>query len=100
MDAVFACNDQMALGALRAAHAAGRRVPEYLAIVGYDNIPESSFFWPALTTIHQPLIEVGRTAVQRLHAMVEAEHNDHERAGSAATLLQPELIVRESSCCT
>jgi LacI family transcriptional regulator len=96
IDAVFACNDQMALGALHCCLAAGRRVPDDLAIVGFDNTPESAYFWPALTTVRQHLAELGRMAVNELHRQIEARQE-----GSALTptthLLRPELIVRESS---
>ena len=97
LDAVFIGNDQMALGALLAAHAAGRRVPDDLALVGYDNIPEAAYFQPPLTTVYQGMIEVGRAAVRRLHVIIEAERNGHDDAGPLTTLLTPELIIRESS---
>ena len=72
IDAVFASSDQIALGALNTAHRIGIQIPQQLAIVGYDNIPESACFWPPLTTIYQQLIDVGRIAVQTLHRMIEA----------------------------
>jgi LacI family transcriptional regulator len=99
LDAVFACNDQMALGALRAAHAAGRRVPDDLAIVGYDDIPESAYFWPSLTTVRQRMTEVGRIAVQKLHAMIETRQGGDGNVDPTTILLTPELVMRESSCC-
>lgn len=99
LDAVFASNDQMALGVLHAAHQLGRRVPEELAVVGVDDIAEASHFWPSLTTIHQPLREAGALAVREIDAAI-----DRARAGSmdfaleiGATVLQPELIVRDST---
>lgn len=97
VDAVFAANDQMALGVLRAAHRMGRSLPDDLAVVGYDNIPESAFFWPALTTVRQRLVDVGRLAVQTLHGMVEARRNGRPQPPAALRTLSPELIVRESS---
>jgi LacI family transcriptional regulator len=87
----------MALGVLRAAHQLGRRVPEDLAVVGFDNIPESAYFWPSLTTVRQHLLEGGSLAVQELHRMIEAQQQDEEILSQPAILLQPELIVRESS---
>jgi LacI family transcriptional regulator len=96
LDAVFAANDQMALGALQDAHLLGRAVPGNLAVAGFDNQPESAFFWPPLTTVYQGLIEMGCRAVQELHKLVEARHAG-EPAEPATLLLQPELIVRESS---
>ncbi|MFD7691665.1 LacI family DNA-binding transcriptional regulator, partial [Streptomyces sp. NPDC059781] len=58
--AVFAANDQMALGLLRALHERGRRVPEDVSVIGFDDIPEASSFLPPLTTLHQDFAEVGR----------------------------------------
>lgn len=96
IDALFVCSDQMAIGAMGVAHQIGRRMPQDLAVVGFDNIPESAFFWPPLTTVNQQLIDVGCIAVQNLHQWVEAK-----RKGEAAPVenvqLTPELIVRESS---
>ncbi|HLE16045.1 MAG TPA: LacI family DNA-binding transcriptional regulator [Anaerolineales bacterium] len=97
MDAVFVGNDQMALGVLQAAHRSGRRVPQDLAVVGFDNIPESRYFWPGLTTIDQPLIELGGRAVQALSGRIEAEYNDEHPAQTGSLLLKPTLVVRDSS---
>ncbi len=96
IDAVFVCSDQMAVGVLGVTHQIGRRIPQDLAVVGFDDIPESAFFWPPLTTVYQQLIDVGCIAVQNLHQWIEAK-----RKGEAAPLenvqLTPELIIRESS---
>ena len=97
IDAVFACNDQMALGALGVAHQLGRGVPRDLAIVGFDNIPESAYFWPPLTTVYQQLVDVGRIAVQVLHKLVEARRRSGDGVELAATVLKPELVIRASS---
>lgn len=97
VDAIFACNDQMALGALRCCHAIGRPVPDALSIVGFDNIPESAFFWPALTTVRQHLAELGRLAVNELHRQIELRLHGGEIVQPTLHLLQPELVVRESS---
>jgi LacI family transcriptional regulator len=96
VDAIFACNDQMALGALHCCLASGRRVPDELAIVGFDNTPESAFFWPPLTTVRQHLAELGRVAVNELHRQIEARQQGALPAPTTH-LLQPELIVRASS---
>jgi DNA-binding LacI/PurR family transcriptional regulator len=61
--AVFAANDQMALGLLRALHEHGRRVPEDVSVVGFDDIAEANSFQPPLTTLHQDFPEVGRLCV-------------------------------------
>lgn len=94
LDAVFVSNDQMALGVLYAAHRLGRRVPDELAIVGVDNIPESAHFWPPLTTVRQRLREAGAQAVQELDVLIH--HQDADTIPNIA-LLQPELVIRESS---
>lgn len=100
IDAVFACNDQMALGALRVAHKSGRRVPQDLAIVGFDNTPESAFYWPPLTTVYQHLVDVGRAAVQVLHKTIEARREGKDEVEPAVTMLSTELLIRESSLLT
>lgn len=100
IDAVFASNDQMALGVLHAAHRLGRRVPEELSVVGVDNIAESSHFWPALTTVDQPLRDAGALAVRELDSAIRHARSARRGQESAVTprvLLQPQLIVRESS---
>jgi LacI family transcriptional regulator len=96
IDAVFVCSDQMAQGALGVAHRSGRHIPQDLAIVGFDNIPESEFFWPPLTTVYQNLIDAGCVAVQKLHFIIEAQRKE-EPYSVEATILTPELVIRESS---
>lgn len=97
IQAVFASNDQMALGVLQAAHSLGRHIPRDLAVVGFDNIPESAFFWPALTTVDQPLVELGCKAVEKLTELIDAETQGISPPPDQAVILQPELIVRDSS---
>jgi LacI family transcriptional regulator len=97
IDAVFASSDKIALGALGIAHRLGRRVPQELAIVGFDNMPEAAFFWPPLTTIYQHLVDVGRIAVKNLHEMIVARRSQREPLLPLSTTLKPELIVRASS---
>ncbi len=100
IDAVFASNDQMALGVLHAIHQVGRPVPDDLSVVGVDNIAESSHFWPSLTTVHQPLRDAGALAVRQIDQWISARLSWRTPDGpppSPAMLLQPELILRESS---
>lgn len=100
IDAVFASNDQMALGVLHGAHRLGRRVPEDLSVVGVDNIAEASHFWPALTTVHQPLRDAGALAVQDIDQSIRRARQSRRTPDAPppqTTLLRPELIVRESS---
>jgi len=93
MDAVFACNDQMALGAMNIARQMGRRIPDDLAIVGFDDIPESPYFYPALSTIYQDLTEMGREGVRQLIEMID----NPDKLSMELIQIQPNLIVRESS---
>ena len=97
IDGVFASSDQIALGALRAIEASGRRVPEDIAIVGFDNIPESEYFRPALTTVHQGLVRAGRAAVAAVHHGIEAGSEPDETGGQMVTSIEPELVVRSSA---
>jgi LacI family transcriptional regulator len=99
IDAVLACNDQMALGVLHGAHRLGRPIPDGLSVVGVDNIAEGSHYWPSLTTVHQPLRDAGALAVRTIDELIERSNDDRrERPAIAQSrLLAPELIVRESS---
>jgi len=96
MEAVFVGNDQMALTVLQVAHRQGLRVPQDLAVIGFDNMAESAYFWPALSTINHNLYELGCRAVQETVEQIEAVHRD-EKLELHNILLSPELIVRESS---
>jgi len=86
----------MAVGALKRARQMGRCVPEDLAIIGYDDVQDAEYFYPALSTMRQDMIELGRLAVRKLGQVIEAEHND-VLCPPEAVILQPELIVRTSS---
>jgi len=97
MDAVFIANDQMALGALQVANRRGLRIPQELAVVGFDNIAEATYFYPSLTTINQNQHELGCHAVQELVDLIEAVHAGNQTIESKSFLLAPELIVRDST---
>ena len=93
--AVFVGNDQMALGVLRALHEAGRRIPEDVSVVGFDDIPESPYFMPPLTTVRQDFGELGSRALRVLVRSVETfKTGETPPAGS---LIAPELRVRAST---
>ncbi|MBN1976671.1 MAG: LacI family DNA-binding transcriptional regulator [Anaerolineae bacterium] len=96
IDGMFVCNDRMALGALRAAQRLGRRVPEDLAIVGFDDTPDAAYFYPPLTTVRQDMVELGRRAVRELGKVIAASRGS-EPTHPETIILQPELAVRESS---
>ena len=96
IEAVFACNDQMALGTLQAARRLGRKVPQDLGIVGFDDIPEAAYFYPSLTTIRQNAIALGALAVDRMCSFINARVKDEEFEPEVKWI-QPRLIVRKSS---
>lgn len=73
--ALFVANDQMAYGVLEVAEQQGIRIPEEIAIVGFDDNSLSAHIRPALTTIHQPFSEMGRKACEVLVTMIDADHN-------------------------
>lgn len=70
---IFAQSDPLAFDAMRAAGSLGLRVPEDLSVLGYDNVPLAACYTPPLTTVEQPLHEMGKAAVQRLISMIEGE---------------------------
>jgi LacI family transcriptional regulator len=96
MDAVFVANDQMAISVLQIANRQGLRIPADLAVVGFDNMAESAYFWPALTTINQNQHELGCRALQEVVSQIEAAHHN-EKIEPQNILLSPNLIVRDSS---
>ncbi len=96
MDAVFAANDQMALAVMHVAMRRGLRVPEDLAVVGYDNFAESAYFWPSLTTINYNHHELGRQAVEEVVMQIEASRRK-EQVEPQTILLLPNLVLRGSS---
>jgi DNA-binding LacI/PurR family transcriptional regulator len=93
--AVFASNDQMSLGVLRAMHEAGRGIPEEVSVVGFDDVPEASYFTPPLTTVRQDFGEVGSRSLRvLLRAIDSVASQERPPEGS---LVAPELVVRASS---
>jgi DNA-binding LacI/PurR family transcriptional regulator len=90
--AVFAANDQMALGVLRALHERGRRVPQEVSVAGFDDIPDAASFAPPLTTVHQNFAEVGRRCLALL-----VEEIRGGRAEPSPVLIAPRLIRRAST---
>ncbi|MCW2776616.1 MAG: transcriptional regulator, LacI family [Frankiales bacterium] len=89
--AVFAANDQMALGVLRALRERGCRVPEDVSLVGVDDIPEAAYLSPPLTTVRQDFAAVGRESMQVVLAQIESGARQRARV-----VLAPELVVRRS----
>ncbi|MEO7122589.1 MAG: LacI family DNA-binding transcriptional regulator [Lacisediminihabitans sp.] len=95
--AIFACSDVMALGVYDAARELSLAIPTDLSVVGFDDVPEAEWASPSMTTIHQPIVEMGATAVRLL--LQEIANRDTGSAHSAHPRLDLEtrLIVREST---
>jgi DNA-binding LacI/PurR family transcriptional regulator len=89
---VFAANDQMALGVMRAMHELGRGIPRDISIVGFDDMEEARSFWPPLTTVRQDFGAVGRLSIQKLLAKVSGLDT-----GNSKTLVPTELAIRDST---
>ena len=89
--AVFCANDRIALGVLRALHEAGRKVPEEVSVVGFDDMPESGYFLPPLTTVRQDFAELGRLSLALL-----LEHMAGPES-PAHVVVPPELAIRAST---
>ena len=85
----------MAIGAIRALRDHGLRVPEDVSGLGYDNVPFAACYSPALTTVEQPLYEMGKAATRRLIAMIEGRMP----TGNAAEIYPPRIILRDSVKC-
>jgi DNA-binding LacI/PurR family transcriptional regulator len=96
--AVFCANDHMALGLLRALQQAGRRVPEDISVVGFDDMPETEYFGPSLTTVRQDFDELGRRALRALIEIVGDPDADIPASGDTAHIvIPPSLVVRTSA---
>jgi len=90
--AIFAGSDEQAFGVAEAARVTGRRIPEDLSVVGFDDLAISRWFSPPLTTVRQPLAEMGRIAAEMLLTMIEGRE-PHGRQVELAT----ELVIRSST---
>src|SRR5512132_1430884 len=90
--AIFAFNDNIAIGAIQAARARGLRVPEDVSIVGFDDVEHATIVTPALTTVRQPLAEMGRTATSLLNRLLERQHFE-----TLHVELATRLVVRDST---
>jgi LacI family transcriptional regulator len=90
--AIFACSDQMARGAYEALYERGRRVPDDLSIVGFDDLEEARWAIPPLTTVRQPLTEMASMAARMLLSLIDGEELDSTRVELATP-----LVVRSST---
>lgn len=92
-DAIFAGDDDSAIGAMRALKLAGRLIPADVSVVGFDDVPFARYLAPALTTVRAPIEEIGREAVRQLARLMNGEE------AQALTLMRTELVIRESCGC-
>jgi LacI family transcriptional regulator len=90
--AIFAGSDEQALGVYEAARQRGLRIPQDLSVVGFDDLPAARWVSPPLTTVRQPLAEMGRVAAEMLGELIEAIPLRSQRVELAT-----ELIIREST---
>jgi LacI family transcriptional regulator len=97
MDAIFVGNDQMALSVLQFFAEKQIRVPEDVGVVGFDNIAESGFFSPALTTVQQDQHSVASIAVAEVIKIIESGWQERDRVEPRSIVLPPTLVVRQSS---
>jgi len=92
--ALFAFNDISAIGAVRAFRDAGLRVPDDVSVVGFDDILAAAYLTPRLTTVRQPLRQMGELAAKHLLACISNGNGRHPHE----IAVEPELVVRESTC--
>jgi LacI family transcriptional regulator, galactose operon repressor len=96
-DAILALNDLMAIGALLAVGKLGLRVPEDIAVIGYDDTDLAACVRPSLTTVHQPREELSHVTCERLLELVRAHRAGGGLRDARRTLLTPRLVVRETT---
>ena len=93
-DAIFAINDGVAIGAMYVLKEAGIQIPDQVSIVGFDDEPHSSYFIPPLTSVWQPVYDMGLLSARILLSKLTGKsQNDPSRF----EMLRPELVIRESS---
>jgi LacI family transcriptional regulator len=96
--AIFACNDEIASGALFAARIKQVAVPQQLSIVGFEDSPFSRQSWPKLTTAHQPNSEIAANAARILIESIRSSRQGNTDKDPARMGFQPEIVVRDSTC--
>lgn len=95
--ALYCFNDSSAAGAIIRAQQLGLRVPEDISITGFDDVPLASSLHPALTTVHTPIEEIGRTGVRELQAMLELDEEDVVKRVPRKVVIPTTLVVRAST---
>jgi DNA-binding LacI/PurR family transcriptional regulator len=91
LDAVFVASDLMADGALRTLREAGRRVPDDVAVIGFDDADFAPYTHPPLTTVRQPIVQIGREMARQLLRLAAGDKVEE------ALILSTELVIRESA---
>ncbi|MBM7551493.1 LacI family DNA-binding transcriptional regulator [Thalassobacillus pellis] len=91
LTAIFAASDDIAIGAMSVLHKMGRKVPEDISIIGYDNLPTAEMMIPPLTTIAQPFSEMGANASEMIFHMLKDKVKSTQ-----SRIMRHELVVRES----
>ena len=91
-DAIFAANDRMAIGAIKAIKGLGRKIPEDVAIIGFDNIPICELFDPPISTVEQPVVDIAYEAGNDLLNSINSPHKK-----SYLRYFEPKLVVRKSA---
>ena len=97
MDSVFVANDQMALGVMQFFWEKRLRIPDDIGIVGFDNIAESAFFSPPLTTVQQDQNNVSKIAVAEIIKIIESDWQGLDPVDPKSIILSPTLVARQSS---
>ncbi|MBX3062214.1 MAG: LacI family DNA-binding transcriptional regulator [Anaerolineae bacterium] len=96
--AIFAANDQMAADAIRAVQDQGLRVPDDVAVVGFDDVPLASYVTPRLTTVHQPTYELGREAARMVFSVLQRERDQNLASRFAPRVQLPTTLIVRRSC--
>jgi LacI family transcriptional regulator len=96
--AIFASNDMSAVGVYQAARAAGMRIPENLSVIGFDNLRESAYLKPTLTTIDQFVEEMGCMAIDMVVKLVKGEKLPVNPSGDSNLYKIPTQLVIRDSC--
>jgi LacI family transcriptional regulator len=97
MDSIFVANDQMALAVVQIARQRGIQIPKDMGVVGFDNIPESAYFLPPLTTIQQDQYHVAKIALEEIIKIIELGRQGLSPVDYKPIILPPNLVVRQSS---
>lgn len=92
ISAIFACNDLIAYGVYKTAYSKGLKIPDDISIVGFDDIKFSSIIHPCLTTVKQPSIAMGSTAIEMIINLIEGKKLKRKNIDFI-----PELIIRDST---